>query len=114
MTEFNESEEISTNATVPADLQNCSGPLPSAIVRIATYSVLIFFSLVGNVLIVAVFHRNKSLRTPVHCLIVNLAISDLIIPLIVLPWTTSYSFLDGLWLVDGVLGTSLCKLVLIA
>ena len=114
MTEFNESEKISTNATVPADLQNCSGPLPSAIVRIATYSVLMFFSLVGNVLIVAVFHRNKSLRTPVHCFIVNLAISDLMIPLIVLPWTMSYSFLDGLWLVDGVLGTSLCKLVLIA
>ena len=68
----------------------------------------------GNVLLVAEFYRNKTLRTSVPYFIVNVAISDLIIPIFYLPWMISYTYDDGLWLVDGVLGTVLCKLVWIA
>ena len=69
------------------------------------------FSFTGNGLLVAVFYRNKTLRTTVHYFIVNMAISDLIIPVVHLPWEISSTYHDGLWLVDGVLGTVLCKLV---
>ena len=43
-----------------------------------------------------------------------MAISDLIMPLIYLPLAISETYNDGLWLVDGVLGTVLCKLMHIA
>ena len=92
----------------------CSGSRPSKTVQIATYLILMSFSLTGNVLLVAVFYRNKTLRTAVHYFIVNMAISDLLIPVIILPWWISDTYLDGLWLVDGVLGTVVCKLVSIA
>ena len=86
---------------------------PSKTVEITTYLSLMTFSLTGNMLLVAVFYRNKTLRTSVHYFIVNMAISDLIIPVITLPWLISFTYHDGLWLVDGVLGTVLCKLVMI-
>ena len=65
-------------------------------------------------LVVAVFYRNKTLRIAVHYFIVNMAISDLAFPVITLPWAINDVYHDGLWLVDGVLGTVLCKLVWLA
>ena len=44
----------------------------------------------------------------------NMAISDIIMPLIYLPLAISETYNDGLWLVDGALGTVLCKLMHIA
>ena len=67
-------------------------------------------SLIGNLLVVAVFYRNKTLRTAVHYFKVNMAISDLIVLLIYLPWIVIYVSRNRLWFVDGVLGTVLCKL----
>ena len=88
----------------------CTGSWPSKTVQIFTYSVLMTLSLVGNVLVVAVFYRSKTPRTAVHYFIVNMAISDLTTPLITLPWWISDTYHDGFWLVDGVLGIVLCKL----
>lgn len=83
------------------------------VIKIATPSILILFSLVGSLLIVAVFYRNKRLRTPVHYFIMNMALSDLLIPTVYLPTLISRSYHDGRWLDDGVLGTILCKFVTI-
>ena len=112
MVEVNGSESFpnSTNETL-FSFAICTGSYPPKSVRIIFYSILTALSLVGNLLIVAVFYRNKTLRTAVHYFILNMAISDLIMPLIYLPWMISRVYLDGLWLVDGVLGSMLCKLV---
>ena len=88
----------------------CFGSRPSTIVELTTYLFLITFSLTGNMLLVAVFYRNKTLRSSVHYFIVSMAISDLLMALIYLPWMISKAYHDGLWLVGGVLGTVLCKL----
>ena len=92
----------------------CIGPFPPKSVRLTLYSILIALSLIGNVLVVAVFYRNKSMRTAVHYFMVNIAISDLIMPLVYLPWLISRVYLDGLWFVEGIIGTVLYKLVYIA
>ena len=83
----------------------CSGSWPSKTVEIATCLILMTFFLTGNVFLVAVFYRNKTLRTTVHYFIVNMAISDLITPVIHMLWVISKTYHDGLWLVVGVLGT---------
>ena len=77
-------------------------------------SVVLFLSLIGNFLVVTAFFRNKTLRTPVHCFIVNMAISDLIIPVVYLPLVIAEEYNDGLWMFDGVLGNLLCKLQMVA
>ena len=111
MVEVNGSKSFpnATNGTISFAI--CTGPYPPKSVRITFYSILIALSLIGNVLVVAVFYRNKTLRTTVHYFIVNMAISDLALPVITLPWALSDVCLDGFWLVDGVLGTVICKLV---
>ena len=49
-----------------------------------------------------------------HYSIVNMAISDLILPVMYLPWVISGRYYDGLWLIEGLPGTVICKLVHIA
>ena len=70
---------------------------------ITTSFLVLFLSLMGNLLVVAVFYRNKTLRTPVHYFIVNMAISDLIIPVVVLPLVIAKEHNDSLWMLDEVI-----------
>ena len=100
------------NKTFP-DPVICSGSLPSKAFQITTYSLLMASSLIGNFLIVGVFYRNKALRTTVHYFIMNMAISDLLYPVVYLPYrlSTKYFDDDG-WLAQGVMGNVLCKLAL--
>ena len=79
--------------------------------KIAVYCVMMLFSLFGNALIVATFCRNRTMRTTVNCFILNMAVSDLLIPVFVIPWRISVTYTDNLWLVPGTLGDILCKLV---
>ena len=90
---------------------SCTGSPLSKILQITTSLILLICSLNGNVLVVAVFYRNRTLRTAVHYFIANMAISDLMIPVVYLPLKISNAYNDGLWFVDGVIGVFLCKSV---
>lgn len=92
----------------------CSGTGPTKYVEIGTYSVLLPFSLIGNVLVVTVFYRKQIVRTTVNCFIVNMAVADLIIPFITLPALIAERELDRVWMVDGLFGVILCKLYWLA
>lgn len=89
---------------------------PVAIIGIGTqvtmFSMLFALSLVGNVLVIAVVFWNLDMRTNFNYLIVNMAMSDLIIPLIALPINISQLVAETSdeWFVDGQLGNILCKL----
>ena len=85
----------------------CTGAKPSETVKMTTYYLLMIIALVGNLLIVVVFYRNKSLKITLRYLIVNMAVSDLIVPVTVLPRLTA----ENVWYVDGVQGSILCKFV---
>ena len=76
--------------------------------------LVLFLSLTGNFVVLAVFYRNETLITPVHYFIVNMAISDLIIPVVFLPLVIVKEYTDGLWMSDKVTGTLLCKLGMVA
>ena len=88
----------------------CSDSWPSDAFTVTILYFLFIASLTGNVLVVAIFYRNKSLRTTVNYFIVNMAISDLLIPVFFLPWKISQYYVDGIWLVDGIFGSLLCKI----
>ena len=109
MVDTNVSEQAFPNETANyTSYQN--GPQPSKTIQIAVFTLIMVLSLIGNFLIVAVFYTDRTLRTPINTFIVNMAISDLIIPVITLPWKITTVYHDGLWLVGGVVGTVLCKL----
>ena len=75
-----------------------------------TYCLIIIVSLVANSLIVILVCKTPNLKKPINYFIANMASSDLLYPIFVMPWRlsnlhTNYSFLIG-----GQLGQALCKL----
>ena len=76
-----------------------------------TYCLIIIVSLVANSLIVTIVCKTPNLKKPINYFIANMASSDLLYPIFVIPRRlsnlhTNYSFLIG-----GQLGQALCKLV---
>ena len=78
------------------------------------YSLILIISLAGNSAIGVIFYETPSLqRQPINHLIVNMAMSDLMFPLITVPWflVTFYTSPVDHWLIGSLLGQALCKLI---
>ena len=111
MPSFNSSSSLVNGSN---SQQNCDGNESNAskISKLIALSVVVFTSLVGNTLIIVVFQKHKDLRRTINYFIVNMAISDVMIPLTLIPgWLASIVFGSDRWLVGGTLGLTLCKLV---
>ena len=93
-------------------VSGCQNSSTETAAKITAYSLLIFFSLVGNSLIIACFVKNKELRTPVNYFILNMSISDLCTPVFALPRRLNWLIVgSSKWLVHGSIGSFLCKLL---
>ena len=82
------------------------------VIKTLAYAALLLAILTGNSLVVLVISRNRKLRTIVSYFILNMAISDLLIPLFALPVHIQHIYLPwGVWLVDGEFASITCKLM---
>ncbi|XP_071375419.1 cholecystokinin receptor type A [Centroberyx affinis] len=87
-----------------------SSPEPKDInqtVRIFLYSLIFLLSVLGNSLIIAVLVRNRRMRTVTNLFLLSLAISDLMVSLVCIPFTLIPNLMR-----DFVFGTGMCKLVM--
>ena len=73
------------------------------------YCLLFAVLLTGNTLIGIVVYKTRSLRNPVNYFIANIAISDLLFPIFLIPQVL-VQLNTNTWLIDGPLGQALCKL----
>ncbi|XP_067048697.1 QRFP-like peptide receptor [Acropora muricata] len=86
-------------------------PLSIKIFRIAVISIILLISLVGNTMIMAIVYKRKDLKNTVNFFIVNVAFSDLIFPVVHIPFflksevTSSFA-----WIAGGRIGLLFCKL----
>ncbi|EDO44438.1 predicted protein, partial [Nematostella vectensis] len=81
--------------------------------KIMAYLVIAIVALIGNTLVIVVICRNKNLRKAINFFILNMAISDLFIPVISIPLRLYALFTDsvfGVWPFSGKTGLVLCKL----
>ncbi|KAM9717297.1 LOW QUALITY PROTEIN: cholecystokinin receptor type A [Menidia menidia] len=76
-------------------------------VRIALYSLIFLLSAVGNGLIILVLVRNPRMRTVTNLFLLSLAVSDLLVSLVCIPFT----FIPNL-MRDFVFGIGICKMAL--
>ncbi|XP_053715589.1 cholecystokinin receptor type A [Synchiropus splendidus] len=76
-------------------------------VRIILYSLIFLLSVVGNSLIIAVLVRNRRMRTVTNLFLLSLAISDLTVSLVCIPFTLIPNLMR-----DFIFGTGICKLVM--
>ena len=79
-------------------------------VKIFCYCVVLLFSVAGNCLLIAVIRRNKRMQTITNYLIANMAVSDILITVLAVPRQITEILLGPRrWLIDGLLGSLLCK-----
>lgn len=103
---------MSNNATAngTASAINCSHyPTAERLAKTLAYCVIIVASLTGNILIGSIVFKIKSMRRTINYLIVNMAMSDLILPIVAVPRILTQLYL-GYWFIDGPFGSALCKL----
>lgn len=74
------------------------------------YSLIIFVSLSGNAFIVIIVYKAKAMRKTINFLIVNMAISDILLPVFAFPVIVTEFYTDS-WLIGGTFGQAMCKLV---
>ena len=78
------------------------------------YAIIMLFSLLGNTAVIIIVSKNKRMWTTTNYLIVNMAGSDQLISAFAVPRELTEIYTGHRrWLVDGLTGIILCKLVYI-
>ena len=96
-----------TNGT---QLPSCGyNPTAAKIGKTFAYCLIFFVSLAGNIFIGIIVYKTKAMRKPINFFIVNMAMSDLLFPIVLIPWKLIPLYVDY-WLISGPLGQALCKL----
>ena len=103
-------EKVNTtmNGTQPS---SCDwNPTAEKIGKTFAYCLIFIVSLAGNTIVGIIVYKTKTMRKPINFLIVNMAMSDLLFPIFLLPFMIQLLYIDS-WLIGGPLGQALCKLV---
>ena len=107
--------KLSMNSTANGSSESwsCFDQLNSTAWKIGgtvTYCLFIIVSLAANSLIVMIVYKTPNLRKPINFFIANMASSDLLYPIFLIPWYLSHLHTNS-FLIGGQLGQALCKLV---
>ena len=85
---------------------------PVKAVKAACYVLIMLLSLFGNAAVIAIVVKNRSMRTTTNYLITNMAVSDFMLSAFAVPRELTEIFIGfQRWLIDGIAGMALCKLV---
>ena len=95
------------NETQPSSCS--SDPTAEKIAKTFAYCLIGGVSFAGNTLIGIIVYKTKAMRKTTNFLIVNMAISDLLLPIFLLPKIVTDLYVDS-WLISGPIGQALCKL----
>ena len=96
-----------TNETQPSSCYR--NPTTENIGKTFAYCLVFFVSLAGNTVIGIIVYKTKTRRKPINFLIVNIAISDLLSSIFLIPPEIQSLYIDS-WLIGGPLAQALCKL----
>ena len=81
------------------------------IIKVCACCLVLLGSLFGNVIIILIVYKNQDLRKTINYFIVNMAVSDLLFPLVLIPdQITKIVTVSWHWHVTGSLGVAFCKL----
>ena len=103
---------LSMNSTAngSSGFWSCSNFTAWKISGTVAFCLIIIVSLIANSLIVILVCKTPNLRKPINYFIANMASSDLLYPIFLMPWNLSFLHTNT-FLIGGQLGQALCKLV---
>ena len=100
------------NGTQPTNFCIPDGFTPEKVGKTFAYCLILVVSFVGNSLIAIVVFKTKNMQRTSNYFIVNLAMSDLLNPICVLPLALAELY-DGFGVFSGQLGQAICKVVML-
>ena len=80
-------------------------------IAIPLYSITMFLSLVGNILVIYVLYKRPETRRLTSFMYVNLAVADLLVTTVVMPVSLTVILTDEKW-ISGLIGELLLKFVI--
>lgn len=102
-------ENFDPDVDCPEDEPHTSQKLS---LRTSLYVVAMVLSLFGNVIIIYIVRKNRRMRNLTHYLIVNMAVADLLITVLHMPYRLQIQLTNShALLVSGLTGKLICKLV---
>ena len=97
------------NRTQPYITGCSSDPSAEKIAKTFAYCLVFAVSLSANTLIGIIVYKTQAMRKTTNFLIVNMAMSDLLLPIFLFPKIITELYAES-WLISGPLGQALCKL----
>ena len=82
------------------------------IVLTVMYIITMLVSLLGNILLLYIVWKKPDVRSLTSFMFVNMAVADLLVTLVVIPYTISNFYTHGVWPMTGRFGEVTCKAVL--
>ena len=79
------------------------------IVLTVLYAITMLVAFAGNGFLIYIVWKKPEVRSLTSFIFVNMAIADLLVTLVVMPWSISLIYTDGLWMIPGVFGKVMCK-----
>nr|XP_058958999.1 prolactin-releasing peptide receptor-like [Pocillopora verrucosa] len=73
------------------------------------YAITMLIAFAGNIFLIYIVWKKPEVRSLTSFMFVNMAIADLLVTLVVMPWSISIVYTDGLWIIPGVFGKVMCK-----
>ena len=93
------------NVTLPPDRPSRDLTIPEYIVVSVTlfYSIIFALGVIGNMMVILVVCRHKTMRSPTNVFLVNLTIADLSVILVCMPPALLEFYSDEIWLLGDVM-----------
>ncbi|EDO44425.1 predicted protein [Nematostella vectensis] len=112
--DLNDTENLS-NVSLNVPRSQCDNSRESLIIKSTALGLILVIALLGNSLVLALVRKSSQMNGAINLFVANMAISDLFVPLFVLP-REMYQLTSGTisWQVRGTGGAILCKLVFFA
>ena len=82
------------------------------IIFTAIYIITMLVSLVGNIFLLYIVWKKPDVRSLTSFMFVNMAVADLLVTLVVIPYTISDFYTQGVWPMTGLIGQITCKTVI--
>ena len=91
------------------ETSSCCNFTAAKIAKTVAFCLTFLVSLAGNTVIGIIVYKTKTMRKPINFLVVNMAMSNLLLPIFSMPQSIQEIYTNH-FLIGGPLGQSLCKL----
>ena len=82
-----------------------------AIIFTIMYAITMLAALVGNSLLIFILWKTPEVRSLTSFMFINMAVADLLVTLVMMPWSVAFFYTEGTWLMKGTFGDFMCRTV---